>query len=97
MGQFFLPAKGLCYYGTSTHCTDPPTVSTKAAENFGQAVNSFVYPGAVASGDNNAVGFSSYSVELSSKQFHPGTHLENALTACNLVTVSSSDLNEMVL
>jgi hypothetical protein len=81
MGQFFDPAMGLCYYGTSTRCTDPASASTKAAEDFSQAANSFLYPEAVVSGDNNDVGFSRYSIELNSKQFLRGKRLDDPPTA----------------
>jgi hypothetical protein len=76
MGQYFDPAVGLCYYGTSARCTDHPSSPTKATEGFSQAVNSFLYPEAVATADNNDVGFSRYSIELSSKQVLQGKRLE---------------------
>jgi hypothetical protein len=72
MGQFFEPTMGLCYYGTSTRCTEPPSVAVKAVEEFNQAISSFLYPETITSEDNNNVGFNRYSVEHNSKQFLPG-------------------------
>lgn len=73
MGQFFEPTMGLCYYGTSTRCTEPPSTAVKAVEDLNHAASSFLYPETVISEDNN-VGFSRYSVELNNKQFLPGKH-----------------------
>lgn len=74
MGQFFDPAMGLCYYGTSTRCTEPPSAAVKAVEDLNHAVSSFLYPETIISEDNNNVGFSRYSVKLNNKQFLPGKH-----------------------
>jgi hypothetical protein len=78
MGQFFDPVRGLCYYDTSTHCTGPPSAPT---EDVSPAVNSSLHPAAVVSRETNDVGFSRYSIELSSKEVLPGKCLEGLPTA----------------
>jgi hypothetical protein len=75
MGQFFEPTMGLCYYGTSTRCTEPPSAAAKAVEDLNHAMSSFLHPETVISEENNNVGFNRYSVELNSKQFVPGKHV----------------------
>lgn len=74
MGQFFEPTMGLCYYGTSTRCTETPSAAAKTVEDFNIAVRSFLYPETVVSEDGNNIGFNRYNIELSSKQFLPGKY-----------------------
>jgi hypothetical protein len=74
MGQFFEPTTGLCYYGTSTRCTQAPSAGTKAVEDFNIAVSSFLYPETVVSEDSNNVGFNRHNIELNKKQFLPGKY-----------------------
>ena len=74
MGQFFDPVRGLCYYGTSVHCTGPPSAPT---EDISHAVNSSLHPAAVVSRDTNDIGFSRYSIELNSKDVLPGKCLDD--------------------
>ena len=81
MGQFFDAVRGLCYYGTSTHCTGPPSAPT---EDVSPAVNSSLHPAAVVSKDTNDVAFSRYSIELNSKEVLPGKCLEGLPTAVPL-------------
>ncbi|PNF16877.1 putative chitinase 10 [Cryptotermes secundus] len=71
MGQFFEPTMGLCYYGTSTRCTETPSAAAKTVEDFNIAVSSFLYPETVVNEDSNNIGFNRYNIELSSKQFLP--------------------------
>jgi len=78
MGQFFDPIRGLCYYGSSTHCTGPPSAPT---EDVSPAVNSSLHPAVIVSRDTNDVGFSRYSIELNSKEVLPGKCLEGLPTA----------------
>jgi len=81
MGQFFDPVRGLCYYGTSTLCTGPPSAPTG---DVSPAVNSSLHPTADVSRDTNDVGFSRYSIELNSKEVLPGKCLEGLPTALPL-------------
>jgi hypothetical protein len=74
MGQFFEPTMGLCYYGTSTRCTEAPSAAAKAVEDFNIAVSSFLYPETVVSEDSNNIGFNRHNIELNSKQFLPGKY-----------------------
>ena len=72
MGQFFEPTMGLCYYGTSTRCKEPPSVAMKTVEDFNEAVSSFLYSKPVFGEYDNNIGFNRYSVEHINRQYDDG-------------------------
>jgi hypothetical protein len=83
MGQLYDPVRGLCYYGSPTHCTGPRSAATA---DISQAVNSSSHP------DTNDGGF---SIEMNSKEVSPGK--EYGICIIKTATNNQNKSNSMLM